>query len=223
MSEKLDIQLLVKDLTVFRSDIPLFEPVNFTLKAGSAIQISGTNGSGKTSFLRCLCGLSHRHEGMISWNNINIEDEKESYYSQILYLGHSLGLKPKLTVEQNLSFYQQLRFKQNDDIIIEALKQLKIGAYHDEFVGNLSAGQKRRVALARIICEPVRLWVLDEPMVALDTEGQAWLEKTCNQHLASGGIIVLTSHQTLTGISGLIDYRLKDVDFNNAYFNNKGQ
>ncbi len=217
-----DNQLKVENLTVFRSDLPLFEPVNFTLSAGEAIQISGTNGSGKTSLLRCLSGLSHRHEGLICWNGANIDTSQKDFYSHLLYIGHALGLKPKLTVEQNLSFYQKLRFSFDNDIILSALEQLSIGAYHDEFVSNLSAGQKRRVALARIICEPVCLWILDEPMVALDTEGQTWLESACNAHLADGGMIILTSHQRITGIDSLTVYQLQDVDLKSAYFEVKG-
>ena len=193
--------------------MPLFEPVNFTVNSGEAIQISGTNGSGKTSLLRCLCGLSHRHEGLISWNGANIDEVKDDYYAQLLYIGHTLGLKPKLSIEQNLGFYQQLRYPINEEVILQALEQLNIGAYHDELVGNLSAGQKRRVSLARIVCEPVGLWVLDEPMVALDAAGQAWLVQTCNQHLIDGGMIILTSHQTIEGINGLSEYRLNETNW----------
>jgi len=213
LQQKSDNQLKVQDLTVFRSELPLFEPVSFNMKSGDAIQISGTNGSGKTSLLRCLCGLSHRHEGLISWNEGNIDDDKNEFYAQLLYIGHALGLKPKLSIEKNLDFYQQLRFPKDEDSIVNALEQLKIGAYHDELVGNLSAGQKRRVALARILCEPVSLWVLDEPMVALDVDGQNWLEKTCNRHLSNGGMIILTSHQTIKGINGLTEFRLKETNW----------
>ena len=193
--------------------MPLFESVSFTVNSGEAIQISGTNGSGKTSLLRCLCGLSHRHEGLISWNGTSIDEVKDDYYSELLYIGHALGLKPKLSIEQNLDFYPQLRFPQNEDVILQALEQLKIGAYHDELVGNLSAGQKRRVSLARILCEPVGLWVLDEPLVALDVAGQAWLEQTCNQHLSDGGMIILTSHQTIKGINRLTEFCLNETNW----------
>lgn len=223
MQQKSDNQLKVQDLTVFRSELPLFETVSFSMKAGDAIQISGTNGSGKTSLLRCLCGLSHRHEGLISWNGRNIDDNKLGFYQQILYIGHALGLKPKLTIEQNLDFYQQLRFARDEDSIFQALEQLKIGAYHDELVGNLSAGQKRRVALARILCEPVSLWVLDEPMVALDVDGQTWLEYTCNRHLGNGGMIILTSHQTIEGINGLTELRLKETNWKENYLFEEGK
>ncbi|MBV1908557.1 MAG: cytochrome c biogenesis heme-transporting ATPase CcmA [Kangiellaceae bacterium] len=209
MYQQTDNILKIKNLAVFRSELPLFESIDFELRAGNAIQISGTNGAGKTSLLRCLCGLSSRHEGEILWNGRSIDKNKEDYLDQLLYLGHSLGLKPKLTVQQNLRFYQGLRFVQDDDSILEALTALKIAQYLDEMVGNLSAGQKRRVALARVVCEPVKLWILDEPMVALDTEGQKWLERVCNSHLDTGGMILLTSHQKLEGINNLTELTLQ--------------
>ena len=205
--------LKVENLSVFRSELPLFKAISFELNAGDAIQIGGTNGSGKTSFLRCLCDLSRRYEGNICWNNDDISEGAADYYGQMLYIGHSLGLKPKLTVQQNLTFYQELRFEKNESVIEDALNQLKIGAYFDEMVGNLSAGQKRRVALARLLCEPVDLWILDEPMVALDLEGQSWLENVCNRHLERGGMIVLTSHQVIEGINGLKMLVLQDAQF----------
>ena len=211
MIKKSTNSLKVENLSVFRSELPLFEAISFELNSGDAIQIGGTNGSGKTSFLRCLCDLSRRYEGSIYWNNDDISEHSEDYYARMLYLGHSLGLKPKLTVQQNLSFYQELRFDKDESLIEKALNQLKIGAYFDEMVGNLSAGQKRRVALARIICEPVDIWILDEPMVALDLEGQIWLENECNKHLVDGGMIVLTSHQTIEGIDGLKILQLQDA------------
>jgi len=211
-----DNSLRIENLAVYRSDLPLFAPVSFSLNAGQAMQISGTNGAGKTSLLRCICGISHRHQGRVLWNEKNIASNEENasteMYRDMLYIGHSLGLKPKLTVEQNLKFYQQLRFTENTQLIEESLKQLNIGVYQDEQVGNLSAGQKRRVSLARLLTEPVSVWILDEPMVALDLAGQTWLEKVCNQHIAKGGIILLTSHQKITGIDGLVQFELRDAD-----------
>ncbi len=211
-------QLKLENLTVIRSDLPLFKPVNFSLMSSQAIQISGTNGAGKTSLLRCICGLSQRYEGQISWMGESIESGTEALYRELLYIGHSLGLKPKLTVEQNLSFYQALRFTADRSRILDALEQLEIGAYYDEYVGNLSAGQKRRVALARILIEPVKFWVLDEPMVALDVNGQAWLERVCNRHLAAGGMILLTSHQRIQGIDALTEYRLQEAGLTSEIF-----
>lgn len=209
--------LKVENVAVFRSDLPLFETIDFQLRSGEALQISGTNGSGKTSLLRCLCGLSSRYSGEIYWNGELVSSNAHQIHSQVLYLGHALGLKPRLTVGQNLSFYQGLRFDADQLSIEKALKALKIERYLDEQVANLSAGQKRRVTLARIISEPVKLWILDEPMVALDTEGQAWLETASNQHLINGGIIILTSHQPLKGIDNLSSLELQPADLKRFY------
>ncbi len=194
---------MAQNLAVYRAETPLFEPFSFELLPGQAMQLTGANGSGKTTLLRCLCGLSNRYSGDIIWNEKSLNVTLDSYYANLLYLGHDLGLKPKLTVKQNLQFYRQMRFKEDSALILRALSQLNIDVYHNEQVGNLSAGQKRRVALSRLSSEPVGLWILDEPMVALDTAGQHWLEEKCNHHLANNGMIIFTSHQTVTNISGL--------------------
>ena len=174
----------------------------------------GTNGSGKTSMIRCLCGLSQRYEGVISYNDHSIDSKQSQFFTDTLYLGHKLGLKPKLTVAQNLVFYYGLRTSNRDNSQFEsrmqtALEELSISAYIDEPVGNLSAGQKRRVSLARLITEPVKFWILDEPMVALDTFGQSWMEETCNNHLKNNGLLLVTSHQTIAGINNLKELMLE--------------
>lgn len=204
--------LEISGLTVTRSELAIFSPVNLTLRAGESVQIRGTNGSGKTTLLRAICGLCNTHEGEVYWNGSSIFSQKgrqECYFQQqLLYLGHALGLKPKLTAEQNLNFYRELRFTPDTELSVKAIEALGIAGYHDELVGKMSAGQKRRVALARIITEPVALWVLDEPMVALDVDGQAWLESICNQHIENGGMLLITSHQPITGIKGLKELSL---------------
>ncbi|MGX5174488.1 cytochrome c biogenesis heme-transporting ATPase CcmA [Aliikangiella sp. IMCC44653] len=198
----------VTDLTVVRGDYRIFEPVSFKLSAGEALQISGANGAGKTTLIRALCGLTRSAEGMRLWNGKNIFASKSEYKQALLYIGHSLGLKPKLTVMQNLEFFQSLRFPLNTAQIDEALQRFDIAELADEAVSYLSAGQKRRVALARIMTEPTPLWILDEPLVALDTRGQAWMLQRCNQHLAHGGMLIVTSHQAVTGIQGLKELNL---------------
>ena len=217
MYQETENLLKIVDLAVFRAELPLFEAISFELKSGEALQISGTNGAGKTSLLRCLCGLSSRYSGQIHWNGREVDANNRELQQQLLYLGHSLGLKPRLTVNQNLTFYQSLRFPPDQASIAEALQALKITNYLDEPVDNLSAGQKRRVTLARIVSEPVSLWILDEPMVALDIDGQKWLEKVCNRHLASGGTIILTSHQPLKGIDNLTSLELQPADLQAFY------
>lgn len=202
----LNHSLEVKSLVVSRSDIPVFESVNFKLEAGECIHISGANGVGKTTLLRAICGIDQHYEGKIIWNGHS--NRHNDYHQHLLYLGHALGLKPKLTVEQNLNFYRALRFGADPGLTVSALNELGVGSYCDEYVERLSAGQKRRVALCRMITEPVSLWILDEPLVALDFYGQNWLQNTCNQHLAKGGLIVMTSHQPVTGIHGLRELSL---------------
>lgn len=200
--------LSIHHLAVSRSDIPIFDPVSFQLSAGECIQISGANGVGKTTLLRAICGIGHHYEGSILWCGQNNLDKRSKFNENALYLGHALGLKPKLTAEQNLNFYRELRFKPDPELIRSALTDLGLDLYHDEYVARMSAGQKRRVALSRIKTEPVPLWILDEPMAALDVKGQAWLESTCNQHLDGGGLILITSHQPITGINGLRELTL---------------
>ena len=206
-------RLEITNLTVSRSDLPIFKPVSMSLESGQSVQIRGSNGSGKTTLLRAVCGLCNSHDGQVLWNGCSIFDSEkrnqaDSFHQQMLYLGHALGLKPKLTAEQNLNFYRELRFEPNPGLSVNALEALGIGVYHDEFVAKMSAGQKRRVALSRIISEPVALWILDEPMVALDVHGQAWLEDACNQHLQNGGMLLITSHQPIKGIKGLMELTL---------------
>ena len=206
--------------------MPLFPTVSFTLSDGKALQIRGTNGSGKTSMIRCLCGLSQRYKGKICYNDKPVDSNHNQFFSDILYLGHKLGLKPKLTIAQNLAFYFGLRSANADKESFEirmrdALEQLSISAYIDEPVGNLSAGQKRRVSLARLITEPVKFWILDEPMVALDTFGQSWMEDACNIHLRNKGMLLVTSHQTIAGIHDLQELMLEPAkstfDFNESH------
>ncbi len=198
----------ITNLTVIRSDFPVFSPVNFSLGAGQAMQIRGTNGAGKTTLLRAICGLCHSLEGEISWNDEVITPAHQNFYQSLLYIGHALGLKPKLTIEQNLSFFQQLRFELDSQLIQEAMQAFGIAELYDEYVAKLSAGQKRRVSLCRIITEPVPLWILDEPLVALDVDGQQWMLDICNQHLERGGILLITSHQPINGIHNLRELTL---------------
>ncbi len=205
-------KLEISNLRVMRSDVTVFSGVNFSLESGESLQISGSNGSGKTTLLRAICGLCEHDSGEVLYNakttNFIDEQAQNPFYQELLYLGHGLGLKPKLTAEQNLNFYRQLRFFAEPKLVLEALKMLRVGAYFDVLVERLSAGQKRRVALSRLITEPASLWVLDEPLVALDKQGQEWLVEQCNQHLARGGLLIITSHQPIAGINGLRELTL---------------
>lgn len=199
--------LEVRDLTVSRAEIPLFAAVNFQLNSGQSLQISGGNGAGKTTLLRAICGLCRSHQGQIKWNGRPVQrsEVKSAFYQQLLYLGHLLALKPKLTVEQNLNFYRQLRYPASSSLIDKSMQLLAIDSLFDQPVAKLSAGQKRRVVLCRLISEPASLWLLDEPLVALDKTAQLKLVDLFNQHLSAGGMLIITSHQPIDGLQGLQD------------------
>lgn len=178
-------RLTVQQLTVQRGDRRLFDDLSFTVVAGEAVHLLGANGAGKTSLLRVLAGLAPQAAG-----EFDVSDG-----SRIIYLGHALGLKPELTVEENLQFLIALSGQPAQCTFDAALQAVGIGRYFDARVGSLSAGQKRRVALARLLLEPAGLWLLDEPFAALDVQAGAWLCQQIDTFVSAGGSVLLTSHQ----------------------------
>jgi len=174
----------------------LFKDVDCTLEAGKWLYITGANGVGKTSLLRMLCGLAPTEFGEISWNGTPIHAQRESYQRDLCYLGHLNALQESMTVSENLRFMTALGGSQVDkDQIDEVLLRFGVGGRSQQLVRHLSQGQKRRVALARLALSPARLWVLDEPFVAMDEAGIKMLADLIADHLGAGGLTVLTSHQ----------------------------
>ena len=178
-------RLRVQDLSVQRGDRLLLSQFNFTLQAGEGVHLLGANGAGKTSLLRVLAGIAHAASGEFQLGD----------GCRMIYLGHVLGLKPELTVEENLAFLLQLSGQAEQCSIEQALHEVGIARYFDARVGSLSAGQKRRVGLARLLLEPAGLWLLDEPFAALDVKATAWLCERIDAFLLQGGSVLLTSHQ----------------------------
>lgn len=179
--------LEARDLTVTRGERALLRRFNLQLSAGQGLHLVGANGAGKTSLLRVLAGLAHAAEG-----------EVRRPENATLFLGHALGLKPELSVSENLAFFLRLRADAGSEPLMSidaALREVKLAAYIDEPVALLSAGQKRRVGLARLCLEPARLWLLDEPFAALDVKSCSWLCARIEQFLEQGGALLLTSHQ----------------------------
>ncbi|MBY7802580.1 cytochrome c biogenesis heme-transporting ATPase CcmA [Vibrio fluvialis] len=190
--------LEVKNLTAIRDERVLFEGLSFTIQSGELVQIEGRNGTGKTTLLRIVTGLGDRDDGEIHWNNVNIEADRDSYHQELLFLGHQAGVKRELTALENLRFYQAVHAAgtQEEDLY-QALTQVGLAGREDVPVAQLSAGQQRRVALARLWLSRQKLWILDEPLTAIDKQGVKVLEALFLQHAEQGGIVVLTTHQDM--------------------------
>lgn len=158
--------------------------------------ISGPNGIGKTSLLRMICGLAPVELGAILWNGEKIHTQKEAYRQDLCYLGHFNALQESLSINENLSFYGALSGTSIDPKTTEAaLERFGLKGRGRQLVRHLSQGQKRRVALSRLTFSRARLWVLDEPFVAMDEAGISTLSSVISSHLVTGGLAILTSHQ----------------------------
>ena len=175
----------------------LFKDINFSLSPGEIMQIQGTNGSGKTSLLRILTGLSQPDAGEVFWNGTNIENEPETYKEKLIYIGHLNGLKADLSALENLELGRQYLSETNGKTTEAALEAVGLAGYEHILAHQLSAGQKRRVSLARLHLNIAPLWILDEPTTAVDTDGVQAFEQTVETHALNGGMVILTAHQTL--------------------------
>lgn len=185
-------------LACVRNDIELFRDLSFELLPGQLIQIEGANGCGKTSLLRILCGLSRPAEGAVLWQNLEIEHCRGEYYANMAYVGHDNGLKSNLTCEENLLVSSiQNRFRPHVNIE-DILEQMGLDELIDEYTGQLSAGQQRRLALTRLLLSEACLWILDEPFTAIDQASRERMEGIFDQHCQSGGMIILTTHHHMT-------------------------
>jgi len=191
------VLLEVKDLFCERDERILFDNFSMQINAGEVVQIIGQNGSGKTSLLRILCGLSDAYEGELFWQNEQINEVRNTYYQSMLYVGHLSGVKGILTAEENLQWMVQLDSSLNKCSIAHALKQVGLYGFEDVPCHSLSAGQQRRVGLARLYLSSAPLWILDEPFTALDKQGVAEKEALIAQHVSAGGAVILTTHHDL--------------------------
>lgn len=191
--------LEVSQLTAIRDERTLFESLSFKIESGELVQIEGRNGTGKTTLLRIVTGLGDRDEGQIFWNGENIESSRDDFHQDLLFLGHQTGIKRELTAYENLRFYLSIHSRQQVDrkIIYDALIKVGLAGREDVPVAKLSAGQQRRVALARLWLSDHKLWILDEPLTAIDKQGVKVLESLFLQHAEQGGIVILTTHQDM--------------------------
>lgn len=188
--------LEVSRLKCVRGERPLFDGLGFRLCGGELLYLRGANGAGKTSLLRILCGLSRPEAGDILWNGKAVGDQGETFRQDLFYLGHHNALQEALTVAENLAFYASLAGTAPDPAAsARALERMGLRACQRRLVRHLSQGQKRRVALSRLLLTRASLWILDEPFVALDQDSITLLAEVIGAHLQSGGMAVLTSHQ----------------------------
>jgi heme exporter protein A len=185
-------------LTSVRDGRTLFKGLDLRLQPGQALHVQGANGAGKTTLLRILCGLTEPREGTVCWQGNDIFEDRFAYHRELLYVGHSAGIKQELTALENLCFLHGISGRRvNPTVLEQSLKQVGLYGYEDVLVRNLSAGQRRRVALARLWSSNAKLWVLDEPFTAIDRDGINQLKARLGQHLQEGGMAIVTSHQTL--------------------------
>jgi len=189
--------LEARELEAMRGDVTLVRGVGFSLAPGALLRVTGANGRGKTTLLRALCGLFLPTAGEVRWKGEDIRALREEYWAQLLYIGHANALKDDLTPEENLGFACALGgLNASSDQLRAALARFGLAGGARLPVRALSQGQRRRAALARLaVAEALPLWILDEPFAALDAAGIGLVQSLAGEHLARGGMVVLTTHQ----------------------------
>ena len=190
--------LTASNLSCTRGDRPLFTGIDVAIEPGQWLHVRGANGSGKTSLLRLLAGLSQPAVGEIRWDGRAVADDAQAFRTDLLFLGHHAAVKEELTALENLQLASELdgaQLARNE--AIEALRRFGLQGREDLPVRFLSAGQKRRVLLARLVTRKARLWILDEPFTALDTRAVQLLASLIGEHVGGGGMAVVTSHQAI--------------------------
>jgi heme exporter protein A len=201
--------LAASELECVRGDRMLFSGLSFAVAAGAGLLVQGANGAGKTSLLRIAVGLSPPARGDVTWHGRPIRSLGATYRREVLYCGHPNALKDDLTAVENVRAAAALAGRSiGDQAARGALAQVGVDAAADLPVRSLSQGQKRRTALARLALDGAKLWVLDEPLAALDAGGAEWLAARVDAHLAAGGTALITSHQPLGTRAGLATLKL---------------
>ena len=187
-------KLSANDLTLIRGESCLFQGLEFALNPGELLLLEGQNGSGKTSLMRAIAGMLSLESGEILWNDIPVNDQRQEFHGALVWLAHRTGLKGDLTLVENLYFEASLRPQANVDFDA-VCSRLGIARLKSLPLRSLSAGQQRRVALARMMLADVPLWLMDEPFTNLDREGRALVMQLTEEHLANGGMCVMAAHQ----------------------------
>ena len=187
-------RLNINELTLLRGDRCLFESLSFQLSSGSLLLLEGENGSGKTSLLKAMAGMLEPESGDIRWNGEDIRTARQAYCESLVWMAHRVGFKADLTLVENLQFEASLRPSSAHllDAVLEQLDLLRLVRLP---LRALSAGQQRRVALARMLTSTATLWLMDEPFTNLDRSGRKLVRKLVNLHVKKGGLCVLAAHE----------------------------
>ena len=189
--------LQAEDLHVWRAERHVLKGVRFVLPLGQCLQVRGPNGAGKTTLLRTLCGLIFPEEGRVLADGADVRSDLPAFHSSLMYLGHEAPLKADLTARENLRYWIGVRRVLSAQLLDAALARVGASAWCDRLVRTLSAGQRRRVALAGLALMFTPLWLLDEPTTNLDSEGQRVAGDLMAEQLARGGAIVVAAHHAL--------------------------
>jgi len=197
-----------RNLECIRDDRTLFCGLEFEVSPGQALVLEGQNGSGKTSLLRILCGIRLPEAGQVLWDGEDIFKLGAEYHQHIAYLGHRDGNKLDLTPAENLRMARGLGKARADLEIPEALDQVGLYGFEDVPTRNLSAGQQRRLAIARLLVTEAHLWILDEPFTSLDRQGIGVVEGLFQRHLDKGGMAAMTTHHRI----GFADHQVQRIN-----------
>ena len=189
--------IAAENLHLWRGEVHVLRGLSLAVGGGECLQVTGDNGSGKTTLLRALCGLVPLEEGCVSWRGVDIRADPLAFHAELAYLGHDNGLKADLTAAENLHYGVGLRRRITRSDIGQALAAVGLREQANIALRRLSAGQRRRVTLARLTLMDAALWILDEPTSNLDAAGQSLLAALLQSHVASGGAAVVATHQAL--------------------------
>ncbi len=199
--------LKVNKLYCERDERVLFQDLDFSVTEGEVWQIQGSNGSGKTTLLRILCGLNDEFSGEIHWRGKQQRQARQEFNLEVFFLGHAPAINKTLSPRENLSWFCASRGLENTDQIKTVLHSFNLYGYEDMPCYLMSAGQQRRVSLARMLLSQAKLWIIDEPFTALDKQGVQELETLLSAHAQAGGSIILTTHHSLQ-----MDYPIRVID-----------